>query len=186
MMINETEVSNPSGLDSCVRAIQSLSINTGDVLVIRFRGYLSPQVQRNLSDSFRTLLGECHKDNLIIVLGDGIDLSLLNEEAMRKHSWMRATTESAKPLDDKDIEILDLRRQLKEANDLYAEREKEATMRRCISQVLGQDTIESVEFKPDMVEGQPEQGYKTFSFGPCSTLTVRLRAPANSGEEVPK
>lgn len=87
------------------------------------------------------------------------------------------------PLDDKAIEILDLRRQLKEANDLSVSREKEAMMRRCVSQILGGNIIESVEYRPESVDGKPDQGYKTFTLTPYSILTVRVKRPADHPEE---
>lgn len=175
MMIGEIEVSNPSALDSCIQAIRSLSIKADDVLVLRLDSHISSETLRNISESLRAHLGERHKDNLVIVLGESIDLSLLNEEAMKKHGWARATTEPAAPLDDQAIEILDLRRQLKEAQELSASREKDASARRHIAQILGENTIESVEVvwsESDIIEGTP-----------YSTLIVRLRTPADDAPE---
>jgi hypothetical protein len=113
------------------------------------------------------------------------DVQRVFEEGIRgpSASGYSKANPSANPLDDKDIEILDLRRQLAEANGLSVSREKEAMARRCVSQLLGAHMIKSMEFQQDTVEGEPQDGYRTHKPTPYSTLTVRLRAIKEGNEE---
>lgn len=66
---------------------RALQVNDGDVILVKRGGYLA--TERNLKD-LATSFGRTGRGQCILILVDEFDdLSVLNEEAMEKHGWIR-------------------------------------------------------------------------------------------------
>lgn len=68
--------------------VQKLELNDGDVILVKVNTLVTDNVAKNLSDSFKKIIGE--KKVHALLIEEPIDVSKLNEDDMRDLGWVRA------------------------------------------------------------------------------------------------